>query len=265
MPAHSPAEPVRSVAVVGAGVMGSAIAQVLAVAGMDVTCMDRSARQLTTAKVLLEDGRYGLRRGILRGKLTADAAAAALARVTFSDDLPTAVADVDIVIEAVPEDLDLKLDIFEQLGGCAPAHAILASNTSGLPVAALAAASRHPERVLAWHWASPAQVSRFAEIATTKKTAESVVTTVVALAERCGKQPVVIVENPRTWGFVANRIYFAAVREAERVRDEGLATEAQIDGLMRNAYGWPAGPFAVVKGATEGWGDDREGSVAALL
>jgi 3-hydroxybutyryl-CoA dehydrogenase len=264
---NSPGAPptFSSVVVVGAGVMGSAIGQVLAVAGLTVVCVDRSRQQLETAQHSMRAGRYGLERAAQRGKISVAEAEQALRRLTFSDDLEAAASHTDLVIEAVPEDLDVKLHVFERLGKAAAPRAVLASNTSGLPLAALAAASQRPERVLAWHWASPAQVSRFAEIATTPRTADWVVRAIVGLAEQCGKEPVVIAENPRAWGFVANRIFFAAVREAERVRDEGLASEQEIDTLMRNAYAWPSGPFGVVKGATEGWGDDRRGSVATLL
>ena len=256
---------VATATVVGAGVMGAAIAQVLATAGVEVTCVDRSETQLKTAERLVRTGRYGLDQAVERGKLDAAAAREAVARLAFTTDLAEGVAHAELVIEAVPEDLAIKLDVFGQLGELTEPGTILASNTSGLPVVALAASARRHEVVLAWHWASPAQVSRFAEIAVTPRTDADTTARVVALAHRCGKQPVVITENPRTWGFVANRVFFAAVREAERVRDEGLATEAEIDALMRAAYAWPSGPFGVVRGATEGWGDQREGSVATLL
>jgi 3-hydroxybutyryl-CoA dehydrogenase/3-hydroxyacyl-CoA dehydrogenase len=265
MRTDGPAEEAEPVAVVGAGVMGAAIAQTLATAGFTVVCVDRSAEQLAAAQQAAESGRYGLARAVERGKLTSNDAAAARERLTFTDDLVAAVADARLVIEAIPEELELKLDLFAQLGPITGHHTVLASNTSGLPVAALGAAARCPERVLAWHWASPAQVRPFAEIAVTKRTAPWARELVVRFAERCGKRPVTLVENAREWGFVANRVFFAALREAERVRDEGLADEAAIDRLLCDAYAWPVGPFAVMRGASEGWGDGRAGTVGQLL
>ena len=117
----------------------------------------------------------------------------------------------DLVIEAVPERIDVKIEVFRDLDAIAPEATILASNTSGLPITALAAATDRPDRVIGWHWASPAPVMRLAEIVVTPQTSEETIDAVTEAARRCGKNPIVVKDNPMAWGFVANRVYFAMV------------------------------------------------------
>ena len=255
---------IRRAAVIGAGVMGSGIAQTLAVAGCTVMCRDIDDTQLDAARTLVEDGRYGVRRAAERGKLAPEEADAALERLRFTIDLDEAVDGADLVIEAVPEDLGLKMRLFQQLDAIAPAKTILATNSSGLPVIAMATATGRPERVLGWHWSSPAPVMRMAEIVVTAHTGDDVREAVVALASRCGKNPVVVKDHPTAWGYVGNRIYAAAIREARAIVAEGIADPAGVDRILQDGWGWPAGPFAMVRGATEGWGDGRTSSVGTL-
>ncbi len=151
------------IAVVGAGVMGSGIAQVLAVAGHAVSCVDVEPAALDRAREEIERGRFGLGSAVGRGLLSEGQAEEALARITLTGDLG-AVATADLVLEAVPERLDLKIRLFRDLDRRAPAATILASNSSGFPVAALAAATDRPGLVIGWHWASPAPVMKLAEI-----------------------------------------------------------------------------------------------------
>lgn len=240
------------IGVIGAGVMGSGIAQVLAAAGHEVVCQDISVEVLDRARNDVEHGRFGLRSGVARGKHTAEEADAALARLTFTADIE-AVHPCDLVIEAIPERLDAKIRLFRQLDAhCRPAT-VLASNSSGFPLAAIAAATDRPDRVVVWHWASPAPVMKFAEIVRAADTSEQTVSLVVELAKRAGKNPVVVKDAPTSWGYAANRIYAAMIREAVRVVDEGVATRAEIDQLMIDCYRWPAGPFGMTAGATSGW------------
>jgi len=241
------------IAVVGAGVMGGGIAQVCALAGDDVACYDIAPTALDEARTHVTTGRFGLDRAVAREKVTRAEADAALARITFTGSLETAVAAADLVIEAVPERIELKVRVFRELDRLAPAPAILASNTSGLPIAALAAATDRPDRVIGWHWASPAPVMKLAEIVVTPETSQATVTTVTDTATRCGKRPIIVKDNPMQWGFVANRVYFAMAREAQRVVDEGIATRAQVDQLMMDCFRWPSGPFGMVAGAGSGW------------
>jgi 3-hydroxybutyryl-CoA dehydrogenase len=211
-----------------------------------------NADVLTKAREEVATGRFGVRGAVERGKLTSEQADIALTRMVFTDDLD-AVNDADVVIEAVPERLDLKIEVFRDLDRRCKASTILASNSSGFPIQALAAATERPDRVVGWHWASPAPVMKLAEIVVTRETSDATTATVVEAARRCGKNPVVVKDNPMEWGFVANRVYFAMVREAQRVVDEGIATRDEVDQLMMDCYRWPSGPFGMVKGAGSGW------------
>ena len=241
-----------TIGVLGAGVMGSGIAQVLATAGFETTCFDIDPEAVARGREHATTGRYGFERGVERGKLTREDADAALARLTFTSSFDEAAA-TDLVVEAVPERLDLKIKVFRDLDRVAPEATILASNTSGYPIAAMAAATDRPDRVVGWHWASPAPVMALAEIVRTRDTSDETIATVSEVASRCGKHPVVVNDAPTAWGFVANRVYFAMIAEAKRVVDEGVATADQVDQLMVDCFRWPTGPFGMVAGATGGW------------
>ncbi|HVU72869.1 MAG TPA: 3-hydroxyacyl-CoA dehydrogenase family protein [Mycobacteriales bacterium] len=240
------------VGVLGAGVMGSGIAQCAAVGGCEVVCVDSSAAALERAARELVDGRFGLASAARRGKLAADEVDAVRERIAWHDEL-AALAVADLVIEAVPEDLPLKVRVFRDLDRVARAGAVLATNSSGFPVGALAAATDRPEQVVGWHWSSPAQVMPFAEVVVGPQTAPATVDTVTALARALGKNPIVVRDQPNAWGYVANRIYFAAIAEAEAVVRDGVSTPEDVDRLMVDCFRWPVGPFTMMRGATEGW------------
>jgi 3-hydroxybutyryl-CoA dehydrogenase len=241
------------VGVLGAGVMGAGIAQVAATAGFATVCYDLDPGAVERARDITSTGRYGFERGVERGKLTREQADAARERLTFTNRFEDVVA-TDLVVEAVPEHLDLKVRVFRDLDRAAPDATILASNTSGFPIAALAAATDRPDRVIGWHWASPAPVMRLAEIVRTRDTSEATIDTVTRVAAACGKNPVVVRDAATAWGFVANRVYFAMIAEAQRVVASGVATADEVDQLMMDCFNWPAGPFGMVKGAGAGWG-----------
>ncbi len=240
------------VGVIGAGVMGGGIAQSTAAAGYATVCTDIAEASLDTARKDAAESRFGLAGAVARGKISEDDAGAALDRLTFTSEFEAA-ASCDVIIECIPERLDLKIRMFRDLDAAAGPEAILASNTSGFPIAAMAAATDRPERVLGWHWASPAFVMKFAEIVVTTETDDSVRDRVVEVARACGKNAVVVKDNPMSWGFVSNRIYAAMLREAARVVEEGIATHDEVNQLMVDCYRWPVGPFAMVKGAGSGW------------
>jgi len=244
---------VKRIGVLGAGVMGSGIAQVAATAGYETVCYDVDAGALHAGRDHATTGRYGLERGVERGKLTREQADAALGRLSFTSSFDDAAA-TDLVVEAVPERLELKVRVFRDLDRAAPDTAILASNTSGFAIAGLAAATDRADRVVGWHWASPAPVMRLAEIVSTRDTSEETVATVTDVATACGKNPVVVRDTPMAWGFVTNRVYFAMVAEAQKVVNEGIATADEVDQLMMDCFRWPTGPFGMVQGAGSGWG-----------
>ena len=239
--------------VAGAGVMGSGIAQVLAVAGHEVVCTDLAESSLDAAREAVETGRFGVRSAVERGKLTTDQADRALQRLTFTTDTD-ALTDRYLVIEAIPEILDLKVRFWRELDAIADRETIFASNSSGFPVVAMAAATDRPDRFVGWHWASPAPVMRLAEIVRARGTSDETVDAVVAMAEGAGKNPVVVGDTDTRWGYVTNRVYFAMIREAMAVVDEGIAERDQVDQLMVDCFRWPAGPFGMTRGATSGWG-----------
>ena len=243
---------IRTIGVLGAGVMGGGIAQVCAIAGYDVVVYDIDPGALAAGHEHATTGRYGLDSAVSRGKLTQVDADAARARLTFSEDFDAA-ATTDLVVEAVPERLDLKIRVFRDLDAAAPDHTILCSNSSGFPIQAIGAATNRPEQVVGWHWASPAPVMKLAEIVRTRATSDETVATVQATAERCGKHPVVVQDTAMAWGYVANRVYFAMIAEAQKVVNEGIADADAVDQLMMDCYRWPAGPFGMVKGAGSGW------------
>jgi 3-hydroxybutyryl-CoA dehydrogenase len=241
------------VGVLGAGVMGAGIAQVAATAGYDTICYDVDSTALDRAREITTTGRYGFERGVERGKLTREQADAARERLRFTTSFDD-VAATDLVVEAVPEHLDLKIRVFRDLDRAAPAATILASNTSGFPITALAAATDRADRVIGWHWASPAPVMRLAELVRTRDTSDATIDAVTNVAAACGKNPVVVRDAPTAWGFVANRVYFAMIAEAQRVVAAGIATNDEVDQLMMDCFNWPTGPFGMVKGAGSGWG-----------
>jgi 3-hydroxyacyl-CoA dehydrogenase len=244
--------PVQQIVVVGAGVMGSGIAQVTATAGFPTRCVDIDSGALDRARDSVRSGRYGVERGVERGKITAEQAKAALERLEFSDALDD-VATADLVIEAVPERFDLKIRVLRDLDARMSDDGILASNTSGFSIAALGAATERPERVIGWHWASPAPVMRFAEIVRAEATSSDAVDAVCDVARACGKNPIVVNDAATAWGFVANRIYAAVLAESQRVVAEGITDREGVDQLMMDCFGWPTGPYTMVRGATEGW------------
>ena len=240
------------VGVIGAGVMGSGIAQTTARAGFETHCYDPEPSALERAREAVRSGRYGVERGVERGKLSEEQALATLDRLHFTQAFDDAAA-ADLVIECVPEQLDVKIATFRKLDATAPPGTILASNTSGFSICALAAATDRPGQVIGWHWASPPVVMRFAEIVRGPSTEEATLTRVCDTARACGKNPIVVNDSPQVWGFVANRVYGAMLREAGQVVAEGVATQDEVNQLMVDCFNWPVGPYGMVQGATKGW------------
>ncbi len=234
-------EDIRRVAVIGFGTMGSGIAQVVAQAGYEVIARDVTDDLLRRGLEMIKSGPFGLERAVERGKITREQAEAALSRIKVTTDLATAVKEADFVIEAVFENLDLKKNIFREVDELAPPHAIIVSNTSTLSITALASATKRPERVAGMHFFNPAQVMRLVEVIRGLQTSDETVEVVRALAQKLGKTPVTV--NKDVPGFVANRIGFAAILEAIRLYEEGVASAQDIDNAMKLGYNWPMGPL----------------------
>ena len=242
------------IGVIGGGVMGSGIAQALAVGGAHVTVRDLNEQLIEKSRSTIVDGRYGLKRGVDRGKTTQEDADSALGRLAWTTSLSD-LKSVDLIIEAVPEDMELKTSVFGELDGVAGPATIFASNTSGLAISELnkAVSEKRRSRFIGMHWFSPAPVMKLVELVHAPETSEETVQALESLCQRAGKATVRVKDAPGRYGFIANRIYFAAVREAQNVLKEGIATPEDINKAMVFGFNWPVGPLAMVEGATKGW------------
>ena len=245
---------ISTIGVIGGGVMGSGIAQALAVGGAHVTVRDLNEQLIEKSRSTIADGRYGLKRGVDRGKTTQEDADAALGRLAWTTSLSD-LKNVDLIIEAVPEDMELKKKVFAELDGIARQETIFASNTSGLAISELnkAVSEKRRSRFIGMHWFSPAPVMKLVELVHAPETSEETVQALESLCQRAGKATVRVKDAPGRYGFIANRIYFAAVREAQNVLKEGIATPEDINKAMVFGFNWPVGPLAMVEGATKGW------------
>ena len=221
---------------IGAGTMGHGIAQVAAQAGYAVRLADAVPGAAAAA---LERIRANLEGGVARGKLTAAARDAALARIAAGDGAEAAARGADLVIEAVPEDLGLKRDLFARLAAAAPA-AVLATNTSSLSVAAIAAAAPAPGRVVGMHFFNPVHLMKLVEVVTHDGTGADTRATAVAVVRRMGKEPIVVRDAP---GFASSRLGVALGLEAIRMIEDGVASPEDIDRAMTLGYNHPVGPL----------------------
>ena len=225
------------VVVVGAGTMGHGIAQVCAQAGLAVTLVD-----VSTAAV--EKGLAGigksLDRMVSKGTLDAPAKDAILARIRSGTDAALAAKDADLIVEAIPERMDLKLQLFRAVSEAAPAHALLATNTSSLSVTEIAAATRDPSRVLGLHFFNPVPVMELLEIVRGIATSDATLDAARALAERIGKKPIVVRDIA---GFATSRLGVILGCEAIRMLEQGVASAQDIDLAMKLGYRHPMGPL----------------------
>ena len=219
--------------------MGAGIVEVFARNGLDVVAVEVSPEALEKGKAVL---RHSTDRALSRGKLTEQAQTELHDRVRFTCDLVD-LAECDIVVEAVPEHLDLKREIFAQLDEIVKPEAILATNTSSLSVTEISVATEHPRRVVGMHFFNPAQVQKFVEIVRSVVTEDAVVEDVKALAERLGKLPVVIGDKA---GFIANALLFGYLNHAVDMYESRYATREDIDAAMQLGCGLPMGPLALM-------------------
>ncbi len=233
------AREIGKVAVVGLGTMGTGIVEVFARNGLDV-------RAVEIDEAALERGRTKLtgstERAVARGKLAPGERDALLSRITFAVGLD-ALRDVDLVIEAVPEHLDLKQQIFGQLDAVCPPHTILATNTSSLSVTEISVATRRPDQVVGMHFFNPAPVMKLVEIVKTVVTADSVVADIEALCARLGKVGVTISDRA---GFIANGLLFGYLNHAASLVEAKYVGREDLDAAMRLGCGLPMGPLALM-------------------
>ena len=231
----------EGVIVLGGGAACPGIAQVMAVAGHHVTlCIP--AETLQAARAEVDGGRFGLLAAADAGRISSDERQQALERLHFSAELgEAAAADLAIVSHAgEPESL---APLLVEAEGRLATDAVLAVDSPGEPLAALGAGLRRPERLVGWHWGRPVQLNKLAEIVAGANTADSAIEVVVRTARRAGKNPVVIADAPESWGYVTNRLWAVLHAEAARIVAAGVAGPEEVDRLLVDGFGWPAGPF----------------------
>jgi 3-hydroxybutyryl-CoA dehydrogenase len=229
---------IESVAVVGGGFMGAGIAEAVAVAGLPVVVRDVDTPSLQRARAGIETS---LQRAVSRAKLDAGQAQAALERIELTTDLAAA-RGVDLVVEAVPEDERLKLEVMHAIDQVVGTETIVASNTSSIPIAELAQAVREPGRVLGLHFFSPVPVMRLVEVVVALDTRPDTVATAKAFAQRIGKSPI---ETKDRSGFIVNMLLVPYLMAAVRMYEEGFASREDIDTGMRLGCGHPMGPLTL--------------------
>jgi 3-hydroxybutyryl-CoA dehydrogenase len=227
------------VAVIGAGTMGNGIAQTYAANGHNVTLVDMSQEGLDRGLAAI---RKSLDRFVKKEKITQEQSDEIMARIAGSTDLPTAVADVDMVVEAVFEREDVKKDVFVQLDKHAPQGAILATNTSSISITAIASATSRPESVVGMHFMNPVPLMKLVELIKGEKTSDEVVSRTKEIAEGLGKT-VGVAEDYA--GFISNRVLMPMINEAAFTLYEGVATRDDIDTIMKLGMNHPMGPLAL--------------------
>jgi 3-hydroxybutyryl-CoA dehydrogenase len=231
---------VRSITVLGAGLMGRGIAYVAAVGGHATRLQDTSKAALEKAQA---DFDATLERGVTLGKLTDADAIAARARFSMDTSFEDAVREADLVIEAVPEDIELKVELFASLDKAAPAHAILATNTSSLSVTEMAAATSRPAQVAGMHFFNPVPRMKLLEIVRALETSDATLAACEAVGVAMGKECVTVRESP---GFVTSRINAMIGNEAFYMLQEGVASAHDIDKALKLGLNHPMGPFELV-------------------
>lgn len=227
---------IQNVMVIGAGQMGSGIAQVCAQAGFNVKLNDMKQEAYDRG---IANITKNLSRNVEKGRMTEDEKSQALGRIQSSLDLKDA-HDVDIVIEAAVENMEIKSTIFKTLDEVAPKHAILASNTSSLPITEIAAATQRPEQVIGMHFMNPVPVMKLVEIIRGLATTDEVYQAVEDMTVKLSKTPVEVNDFP---GFVSNRILMPMINEAIFTLQEGVATKEAIDEVMKLGMNHPMGPL----------------------
>jgi len=245
-------EEIKLVGLMGGGVMGGGIAQSFAAHGFQTIIRDLNDELIEKTRESMVDGRFGLRGAVERGKMTQGDFETTLARFTFTKD----VADLsacDLIVEAVPENLDLKKSVWSELDGVVKKEAIFATNTSGFAISDLNKAVSRRDRFIGFHWFSPAYIMKPVEIIYAPETSQETIATMEAVGAKLEKVTIRVKDAPGKYGFVANRIYFAMVAEARRVLEEGIASGEDIDTVMKLGFNWPVGPLGMTKGARGGW------------
>ncbi len=231
---------IHSITVLGAGIMGRGIAYASALGGHRTVLQDTSQPALDQA---LAEITAVLEKGVATGKVPEEAAVAARKRIATARSLEEAARDADLVIEAVPEKIDVKVEIFATLDRVAKPAAILASNTSSLSITEMAAATRRPQKVVGMHFFNPVHRMKLLEVVRALETSDDTIATALMVGEKMGKEGVVVRESP---GFVTSRINAMIGNEAFYMLQEGVASARDIDKALKLGLNHPMGPFELV-------------------
>ena len=229
---------ISNIGIVGAGTMGSGISQVAALTGYDIVMQDVSDEATSRGLGTIEKS---LQRLVDREKITADAKDAAIRKIRTTTNLSD-LADCDLVIEAATENMDLKLDLFEEIDKVSRPETIIASNTSSLSLTKLASVSNRPDKVIGMHFFNPVPMMALVEIIRALQTSDDTFTRVDELTRELGKTPVSVKDSP---GFVVNRMLVPMINEAVFILYEGIASADEIDAAMKLGAGHPMGPLAL--------------------
>ncbi|MHC1635139.1 MAG: 3-hydroxyacyl-CoA dehydrogenase family protein [Candidatus Methanospirareceae archaeon] len=230
----------KKVAVIGAGVMGSGIAQVFAQAGMEVGMRDIEQRFVDKG---MEAIKSNLDKAVKKGKMKEDEAKGVLDRIRGTLDLKEAAEDADFVVEAILENIDLKKSLFKELDEICRPEVILATNTSSLSISEIATATKRPDKVVGMHFFNPAHIMPLVEVVRGLGTSEETVKVVKDLAVKLGKTPVEVRDSP---GFIANRLGIPMLNEAAYLVMEGVASKEDIDKAMKLGFNHPMGPLELI-------------------
>lgn len=228
---------IQRAAVLGAGTMGHGIAQVLAMSGIETCLFDISEEAVADGLAKIAGN---LDKGVARGKVSEEDKAGAVARLSGAVDLERAIEGVQVVVEAVPERMDLKRDLFGRLGAALGPEVLLATNTSSLSITEIADATEHPERVVGMHFFNPVHIMKLVEVVRTERSSDEAAEKAIALARRMGKDPIDVRDAP---GFASSRLGIAIGMEAIRMVEEKVASAEDIDKAMVLGYGFPMGPL----------------------
>ena len=247
-------ENVKKIGIVGGGVMGGGIAQIMAIGGYEVIVRDLTENIIQETKDSMFESKWGMKRSVEVGKLSFDNCVEAMKRVSFTTDLNDLV-DVDMIIEAVPENLELKQQVFQELDEIIKPEAIFTSNTSGFVIEEIAENVLESRKQLfaGMHFFNPVPIRKAVEIISTSQTSDTTAETVTKVGEKAGKVTGQVADANETYGFIVNRIFAAARAEAQLLVDADIASEEDIDRMMVGGRNWPVGFFGERGGIGQQW------------
>jgi 3-hydroxybutyryl-CoA dehydrogenase len=228
---------INKIAVMGAGLMGTGIAQTVSTGGLKVNLRDISTDILDSSRTKIDQQ---LHRLVDKGRLSDQEADDIMTRITFTESMKAAIEDVDFIIEAVPENLELKKDIFSEMDSLANPSTIFASNTSELSISTLAEVTSRRQKVIGTHWFFPPQLMKLIEVVVTPATSQDTLDTTIAFCKEIDKETVTCKDKQ---GFITSRAISALIAECLRIYEDGIASIEDIDKAMRLGFNHPIGPF----------------------